>query len=67
MTEVLFYTRKQAAEVTNTSEDTIRAAINSGRLKAKRLGDPGKDVARNAKYLISPDALRDWFDQLEDA
>jgi excisionase family DNA binding protein len=59
---VLFFTRKQAAEVTNTSEDTIRAAINTGKLRAKRLGD-----SANAKYLISADALRDWFDQLEDA
>lgn len=62
MTEVLFFTRKQAAEVTNTSEDTIRAAINTGKLRAKRLGD-----AKNAKYLISRGALEDWFHELEDA
>lgn len=62
MSETLFFTREQAAEATNTSVDTIRAAINAGTLRAKRLGE-----ARNAKYLISREALRDWFDQLDDA
>lgn len=60
--EVLFFTREQAAEVSNTSEDTIRRAINKGTLRAKRLSD-----SRNAKYLISRQALQDWFEQLEDA
>lgn len=58
----MFLTREQAAEACNVSVDTIRRAINSGRLRAKRTGENG-----GGKYLISPDALRAWFDELEDA
>lgn len=58
----LFLTREQAAEACNVSADTIRRSINKGTLRAKRTGDAG-----GGKYLIDPDALRDWFNQLEDA
>ena len=57
-----FLTREQAAEVTNTSVDYLRKQINSGKLRAKKSGDGG-----GGKFLISRDALREWFEQLEDA
>lgn len=62
MTDPMFLTRKQAGEITNTSEDTIRRAINKGTLRAKRVGD-----AKNARYLVSREALQAWFEQLDDA
>lgn len=58
----LFLTREQAAEACNVSLDTIRRAINKGTLRAKRTGAEG-----GGKYLISPDALAEWFESLEDA
>jgi excisionase family DNA binding protein len=41
--------------------DTIRRAINSGKLRAKRTGAEG-----GGKYLITESALRDWLESLED-
>jgi excisionase family DNA binding protein len=58
----LFLTREQAAQTANVSLDTIRRAINSGKLRAKRTGKDG-----GGKYLISMDELKAWFDGLEDA
>lgn len=58
----IFLTREQAAEACNVSLDTIRRAINSGALQAKRTGKEG-----GGKYLIKPAALEDWYDTLEDA
>lgn len=58
----IFLTREQAAEACNVSVDVLRKAINKGALRAKRTGDNG-----GGKYLISRDALADWFEQLEDA
>jgi excisionase family DNA binding protein len=49
-----------AAKVTCLGRDTIKRAIRSGQLRAKRSGQGGK-------YLISPAALQAWFDGLEDA
>jgi excisionase family DNA binding protein len=40
--------------------DTIRRAINSGKLRAKRTAEGG------GKYLITESALRDWLESLED-
>lgn len=62
MSAPVFYTRKEAAAVLRVSEDTVRRAINSGRLRAKATGENG-----GGKTLISADALRDFFDSLEDA
>jgi excisionase family DNA binding protein len=62
MSEPLFYTREQAAEVANVSKSTIVAAINTGKLRAKRTGDEG-----GGKYLISRDQLIAWFESLQDA
>lgn len=62
MSAPVFYTRKEAAAVLRVSEDTIRRAIHSGRLVAKMTGENG-----GGKTLISADALREFFDSLEDA
>lgn len=58
----LFFTREEAAKAAGVSLDTIRRAINAGTLRAKRTGDAG-----GGKYLISADALRQWFASLQDA
>lgn len=60
--EKMFFTIKGAAEVCSVSPDTIRRAINSGRLRAKRTGKN-----RGGLYLVSRQALEDWFEGLEEA
>ena len=62
MTGQLFFTREEAARMAGVSLDTIRRAINSGKLRAKRTGKDG-----GGKYLVSRAALEAWFDSLEDA
>ena len=62
MSDPMFFTREEAAKRASVSLDTIRRAINSGKLRAKRTGKDG-----GGKYLVSAKALQDWFDQLEDA
>lgn len=62
----LAYTREEAAHLCGVSLDTIKRAIGSGRLRAKRSavnekGDPA------GRYLITPQAIQDWIDGLEDA
>lgn len=47
-----------AARAYGLPENQIRAAINTGRLKAKRVG---------RLLLIKAADLREWFDALEDA
>jgi len=61
MSEPLVFTREAAAEVMSVSVDTIKRAINKGSLRAKRTGEGG-----GGKYLISREALMDWFDGLAD-
>lgn len=61
-TEQMFLSRDDAARVAGVSIDTIRRAVNSGKLRAKRTGKDG-----GGKYLISRQALADWFEKLEDA
>lgn len=51
-------TRAQAAERYGVSKATITRAIAAGDLKAKRYG---------RRYLVSLDALEDWFAALPDA
>jgi excisionase family DNA binding protein len=58
----LFYTREEAAKAAGVSLDTVRRAINAGTLRAKRTGKEG-----GGKYLVSAEALRSWFEQLQDA
>jgi len=61
MTAPLFFTRETAAEAASVSVDTIKRAINKGALRAKRTGEGG-----GGKYLISREALMDWFEGLKD-
>lgn len=58
----LFFTREEAAQAIGLGVDTVSKAINAGTLRAKRSGRDG-----GGKYLISQQALHEWFDQLEDA
>jgi len=51
-----------AAERMCLSVDTIRAAIKSGALRAKRLSD-----APQAPYLTTDEWLDEWADSLPDA
>lgn len=65
----LAYDKREAAEACSVSEDTIKKAIASGALKAKRSGR--KDDKPNGhgvgKYLITRAALESWLDGLADA
>lgn len=60
--EPMFLTREQAAQVAGVSLDTIKRAIGKGALRAKRTGADG-----GGKYLITREALMEWFDGLIDA
>lgn len=56
----------EAALATGMSVDSIKAAIRSGSLRAKRSarkenGDPA------GRYLVTVDALQAWIDGLADA
>jgi len=57
MSDAIAVSIKTAAAKTDLSEDTIRAAINHGVLRAKRSG---------RAIRIRVDDLKAWFDQLED-
>lgn len=67
MSEQMFLSREDAAREAGVSLDTIRRAINAGRLRAKRTGWDDKKKVPTGKYLIDRDALREWFDGLRDA
>lgn len=66
MTPQLFLNRDEAARAAGVSVDTIRRAIRSGDLKAKRTGVDA-DGNPTGKFLISVKALEDWYQGLEDA
>jgi len=68
MTEQMYLDRKGAAKLAGVGVDTITRAIKSGKLRAKRSGidDDGKPTGLG-KYLITREALADWYEQLEDA
>lgn len=66
MTEQMFMDRGEAAKTAGVSPDTITRAINAGKLRAKRTGTNAQgDPA--GKYLISREALQDWFEGLASA
>lgn len=56
----LAYTVDEAMALTGIGEETIRAAVKSGNLRAKGIG-------RGRNYLILPDDLKAWIDGLPDA
>ena len=58
----LFLSRAEAAEACSVSLDTIRRAIKSGSLRAKKTGANG-----GGRDLIRVADLESWFDSLEDA
>lgn len=58
----IFLTRAEAAEACGVGTDTIRRAINSGALRAKRTGKNG-----GGKDLIRVADLEAWFETLADA
>lgn len=64
---------EEAAIATGLSPDTIKKAIRSGALRAKRSGRLEKDCgAGNAgdpagRYLVTIAALQEWLDSMEDA
>lgn len=60
--EQAYFTREEAAEFLRVSKDSIKRAINSGALRAKRTGPNG-----GGPYLISRAALDAWFEGLIDA
>lgn len=66
MSDPMFFGREEAARRAGVSLDTIRRAINSGALHAKRTS-VNEDGEPSGKYLISDKGLRDWFDGLADA
>lgn len=58
----LSLTLTEAAESCGVSIDVLKAAVASGKLKAKRTGPDG-----TGKYLFTVEQLKGWFDTLEDA
>lgn len=58
----LFLRLNEAAEACGVSQDVMRAAVQTGNLRAKRAGKDGGGL-----YLFRPADLEAWFDRLEDA
>lgn len=56
------YTLRQASDLTGVSEDTLRAAVSEGALRAKRTG-----ANSGGRYLFTPAALEAWVAGLDDA
>lgn len=66
MSTRLAYDKREAAEACGVSEDTIKKAINSGALRAKR-SSKNEDGDGVGKYLITRAALEAWLEELADA
>ena len=56
------YTLEEASEQVGVSQDTLRAAVREGALRAKRTGKAG-----GGRYLFTHSALVAWLDGLVDA
>lgn len=54
----LAYSREEAADATSVSVDTIRRAINSGQLRAKKVG---------TRVVVTEQALIAWLEERPDA
>jgi hypothetical protein len=63
--EPIFYDLKAAAVKTGLSVDLLKAAIHKGTLRAKATSI--RPNGRVAKYIVTPKALADWCETLEDA
>ncbi|MFT4081149.1 MAG: hypothetical protein QM638_01055 [Nocardioides sp.] len=57
--------RAEAAAMLGVSVDTIRAAKESGRLRAKAVSTRKDGQVTKELYAVAE--LREWFEQLEDA
>lgn len=66
MTDKVSLKLRAAAAVVDVSVDTLKAAIHTGALKAKRSATDA-DGNPAGHYLVSPAALDEWFSSLEDA
>ncbi|NPC96604.1 hypothetical protein [Nocardioides sp. zg-DK7169] len=55
-------TLEEAGNAVGLSGDTMRQQVLAGRLRAKR-----SKAAGRGRVLVSPEALRAWFDALPDA
>lgn len=65
-----YFDTRQAAEHMSVSVDTIRAAINTGRLRAKYSAGTDPETGKRrpgGKTLITAEALDAWFEEMEDA
>lgn len=58
----MFFTFRTAAAKCGVSEDLLKEAVRSGRLRGKRTGANGGGL-----YLFSRAHLEAWFDGLADA
>lgn len=58
----MFFTFATAAAKCGVSQDVLKDAVRSGRLRGKRTGSNGGGL-----YLFSRDQLAAWFDGLVDA
>lgn len=67
MTVKLAFTTEEAATATGLSVDTIKRAIRSGALRAKRTAANDADGKGRGKYVITADALTKWLESLVDA
>lgn len=61
-TAAAYFTRREAAEYVRLSEETLKAAIYDGRLKAKKSGKGG-----GGRVLIKRADLDAWFESMADA
>ncbi len=57
-----YFTRREAAAYVRLSEETLKVAIQEGRLRAKKSGKGG-----GGRVLISRADLDAWFDGMIDA
>lgn len=60
----LAYSRQQAAEECGLSIDTIKKAINTGALRAKRTSTHPETGEPTGKYVILHDDLTAWLEGL---
>lgn len=67
MTIKLAFSAAEAAEACGVSVDTIKRAIHSGSLKAKRTGIDPKTGLPAGKYLVLGTDLQSWLDELSAA
>lgn len=60
----LAYNMAEAVAATGLSEKTIKRAIASGQLTARKSGEVGDDGKAKGVYVIPAKALEQWIDGL---